>query len=146
MTQACAFCAIVARREAVSVVYEDAETIVFADLRQPGAGHLLVVPKPHVETIYDLPLGTAAYLMQVVVLTARAMRDVLQPAGLSIWQSNGLAAGQEAPHVHVHLLTREPDDGLLQVYPAKPARPERAVLDQLAMTIKAAFEHQKMHE
>lgn len=142
MAQACVFCDIMAGRETASIVYEDEATVVLVDLRQPSAGHLLVIPRPHVETIYDLPPETAASLMRVVVLTARAMRETLRPAGLSMWQSNGLAAGQEVPHVHIHLLTRAPDDGLLRIYPAKPPRPERAALDQLALRIKAGFAHE----
>lgn len=141
MTYTCVFCDIVAGRMSASIVHQDQSTIVLVDLRQPTAGHLLVIPKLHVEMIYDLPSDTAASLMRMVVLTAQAMREALQPAGLSMWQSNGLAAGQEVPHVHIHLLTRASDDGLLRIYPAKPPRPERKVLDQLALLIKAAFIH-----
>lgn len=139
MSQDCAFCGIVAGRLPASTVYEDEATVVFADLRQPTAGHLLVVPKEHVETIYDLDPAVAARLMRVVVATARAMRHSLRPAGLSVWQSNGPAAGQEVPHVHVHLLARGPGDGLLRVYPAAPPRPARAALDELAARVQAGF-------
>jgi histidine triad (HIT) family protein len=137
--QDCVFCEIIASRVGASVAHEDDATLVFADLRQPSAGHLLVVPKRHVEQVYDLDPETAARLMQMVVLTARAMRQALQPEGLSIWQSNGGAAGQEVPHVHVHLLARSAGDGLLRVYPERPPYPDRNALDQLAAAIKAGF-------
>lgn len=137
--QGCVFCDIIAGGVAASRVYEDHATIAFVDLRQPTTGHLLVVPKEHVETVYDLTPAMAAHLAQVVVVTARAMRRTLRPAGLSIWQSNGVVAGQEVPHVHLHLLVREQDDELLRVYPAKPLYPERAALDDLAATIRAGF-------
>ena len=137
--QGCVFCDIIAGRVAASSVYEDYATIAFADLRQPTAGHVLVAPKEHVETLYELTPDLAARLAQVAVMTARAMRRTLQPAGLSVWQSNGVVAGREVPHVHLHLLVREPGYELLRVYPVKPPYPERVALDRLAATIRAGF-------
>ena len=136
---ACAFCGIVAGSVEASIVYEDDATLAFMDLRQPNGGHVLVIPKQHVETIYDLLPDVGARLMQTVVRTARAIRRSVQPDGLSIWQSNGEAAGQEVPHLHVHVFARQPRDGFLRVYPERPARPDRAVLDQLAAQIRAGF-------
>lgn len=135
----CVFCDIVVGKTPASVVYEDASTISFMDLRQLAEGHVLVVPKQHVETLDVLPLDLAARLMQGAVLTARALRHSLHPAGLSLWQSNGAVAGQEVPHVHLHLLARQPHDGLLRVYPAKPPYPDRDTLDRLAAAVRAGF-------
>ena len=135
----CVFCGIVAGSVEASIVHEDEVTIAFMDLSQPNGAHVLVIPRQHIETIYDLEPDVGAGLMQTVVRTARAVRRSLQPAGLSIWQSNGPAAGQDVPHVHVHLLTRQPQDGFLRVFPGIPARPARAILDQLADKIRAGF-------
>jgi len=137
--QDCVFCAIIAGQVAASRVHEDDATVVFPDLRQPMTAHLLVVPKQHVEMIYDLAPEQAARLMQTVVLTARAMRRTLRLEGLSIWQSNGSGAHQEVPHVHVHLLVRQPDDGLLRVYSTPPSYPDDAALERLAATVRAGF-------
>jgi histidine triad (HIT) family protein len=133
----CVFCDIVAGRAPASIVWADDAVVAFMDLRQPTRAHVLVVPRMHVETIDALPLDLAGRLMQGVVLTARAIRQTLHPAGLSLSQSNGEAAGQEVPHVHVHLLTRDLGDGLLRVYPGKPTLPDRATLDALAASIAA---------
>ncbi len=135
-TAPCVFCAIVAGTLPASVVYEDDATLAFMDLRQPGAGHVLVVPKQHVAAIYDLSADVAARLMQTTVLIARALRDALRPAGVNLWQSNGEAAGQEVFHVHLHVLGREPGDGLFRIYPQQPLMPESAALDALAAQIR----------
>jgi histidine triad (HIT) family protein len=135
----CIFCDIVAGRAPASIVWADDAAIAFMDLRQPTEAHVLVIPRMHVETIDALPLDLAGRLMQGAVLVARAMRETLHPAGLSLSQSNGEAAGQEVPHVHLHLLTREPGDDLLRVYPRKPNRPDRPALDALAQRIAAGF-------
>lgn len=138
----CAFCGIVAGRIRASVVYEDSETVAFVDLRQPGwprGGHLLVVPRPHVEFLFDLPAQLAASLMQTVIRVAAAVRRATEPGGISVFSSNGAAADQEVPHVHLHVLARYEDDGLLKVYGKSPQRPTRAGLDELATRVQREF-------
>lgn len=103
-------------------------------------GDVLVVPKRHVEIIYDLDDETAAALMQSVAKVARAIRDVFQPEGLSIWQSNGKGAGQEVPHVHMHVLARMTHDELLRVYPESPTRTTREEREVVAAKLRTAFE------
>jgi histidine triad (HIT) family protein len=135
----CIFCDIIAGRAPASIVYETETVLAFIDRRQPTSAHVLVVPKLHAETLDLLPLDVAGPLMQAAVVTARAMRRTLRPEGLSLWQSNGEVAGQEVPHVHLHLLTRQADDGLLRIYPERPSTPDREALDALAARIREGF-------
>ncbi len=88
---------------------------------------------------YDLPGDLAARLMQTAVRVARAVQQVAEPGGISLWSSNGAAADQEVPHVHLHVLARYADDGLLRVYRDRPERPQRASLDELAAKVRAAL-------
>jgi histidine triad (HIT) family protein len=136
---ACVFCTVIAGRLEASRVYNDDASLVFADVWQPTTAHLLVVPRQHVETMYDLAPDLAARLMQTVVRTAQALRRTVRPPGLMIWQANGDAAQQEVPHLHVHLVVRQPGDDLFQVNPAQRFYPDRATLDRLAATVRAGF-------
>ena len=113
----CVFCRIISGELDSAAVYEDESTLAFMNLRQSNEGHVLVVPRNHIEQIYDLDELTASALANAVYKVARAVRRVYKPKGLSIWQSNGPAAFQEVPHVHWHVLPRYTDDGLLVVYP-----------------------------
>ena len=135
----CLFCQIITG-EATSVgFYEDAHTVGIIDLRQPGwpnVAHLLILPRQHVEVIDELSDRSATTLMASVVKAAKALRSVCDPPGISIWQSNGEAAGQEVPHVHVHLLTRTQGDGLLRIYPTKPDHPSPADVEPLAQSLR----------
>ncbi|HEY9293469.1 MAG TPA: HIT domain-containing protein [Microlunatus sp.] len=138
----CAFCRIVSGRVQASLVHEDSETLAFVDLRQPGwprGAHVLVVPKAHIEFLFDLPAQLAAQVMQTVVRVADAVRRVAEPGGISVWSSNGAAADQEVPHVHLHVLARYHGDGLLRVYGERPESPGTAELDELAFKVRGAL-------
>lgn len=92
-------------------------------------GHSLVVPRRHVETIFDLTREEESVLGQVVARTARAVRATFDPDGILIVQRNGVAADQTVPHLHVHVIPRRegsvhPPERWLEVTPAE----ERAVI------------------
>lgn len=139
-TDACAFCAILAGTLPASFVHEDGEVVAFMDLRQAVPGHVLVVPRRHVETLFELDEDTAAQLMRVAVRIARAADAVFAPDGLNVWQSNREAGGQEVPHVHLHVQPRTAGDGLLRVYPGAVPPPTPAdALDQMAVALRASL-------
>jgi histidine triad (HIT) family protein len=135
----CVFCRIIAGELPVSLVIDRPNLLAFVDLRQAVPGHVLVVPRRHVPSIYDLDADLAGELMATAVELARAMRSAWAPDGLNLWQSNGEAGGQEVPHVHLHVQPRRPGDGLLQVYPDAPPTPSRESLNALAATLRATL-------
>ena len=132
----CLFCQIVRRQSEASIVYENEYTMAFMNTRQGNPGHVLVVPKRHVETLDQLDSDLAAHLFQAVTHVARGLQAAFKPDGLNIWQSNGIAAGQEIPHIHVHLLPRRLNDKLIQFYTRMPPQEERIYLDRLAQQIR----------
>lgn len=139
MTTDCIFCRIVAGTAAASIVYDDALTMAFLDMRQSSRGHVLVVPKSHVRDILAMDDATGAAIMSTVARVARAVHTAFAPDGMNIFQSNGEAAGQEVFHLHVHVLPRHSGDGLLRMYDAIPEMPPRAELDELAAALRAAI-------
>ena len=133
----CGFCQIVRGESKASLVYANAFTLAFMNRRQANEGHVLVIPRRHVETIFELDDFLAAEVAKTVLKVSRALKEALRISDLSVWQSNGAAAFQEIPHLHIHLLPRYADDGLLQVYPALPPPVKRELLDTLAAAINA---------
>jgi histidine triad (HIT) family protein len=101
---------------------------------------VLVLPREHVETLDALSNSLGAALMDTTLKIAKAIRQVVQPDGYNLWQSNGEVAGQEVPHVHLHLLTRTMDDGLLQIYETAPEAPSIEAMTPLADRLKHALE------
>jgi len=113
--------------------------VAFMSNRQQRVGHVLVVPRAHIENVFELDEDNGAAVMACTVRMARAVREVFRPQGLHLWQSNGPAAGQEVPHFHMHVMPRWHDDGLIEWHPVqKPIYPEREELDRQAALIRDA--------
>ncbi|MDQ6828251.1 MAG: HIT family protein [Gemmatimonadota bacterium] len=132
----CVFCAILARRQQLSLVTEDPLTVALLDLRQFHPGHVLVIPRRHVVDIRALDDETGAALMGMLARVARAVDAAFPSDGLSVWHSAGAGANQEVPHLHFHVHPRRIGDDVLRVYPSSPPTPNRATLDRWASKIR----------
>ncbi|MDR2044741.1 MAG: HIT family protein [Clostridium sp.] len=107
----CIFCKIAKGELPARVLYEDEDFLVIMDQAPVTKGHALILPKEHVETLYELSDEMAA---EAVVLAKRMivrMKEKLQCDGFNILQNNGEAAGQTVPHFHMHLIPRYQNDG-----------------------------------
>ena len=92
------------------VVFEDELTLAFLDNRPLFPGHSLLVPREHVETIWDLPDELIEPLFGNARLLSAAIRDATDAEGAFIALNN--VVSQSVPHLHVHLVPRNRKDGL----------------------------------
>jgi len=138
--KSCIFCQIIAGKVEAATLFETEKSIAILDLRQAVAGHVLVIPKAHIENIYLLPTDQGGDLIACVVKAANAVRRTFKPEGLSVWQSNGPAAFQEVPHVHFHVHPRMEGDGLLRVYSEPQKDWDLLRLKELAVRIRPALD------
>ncbi|MBA3654398.1 MAG: HIT family protein [Actinobacteria bacterium] len=108
----CLFCSIVAGDVAAHVVLDEAEVVAFLDTRPVFKGHVLIVPRQHVDTLMDLP---GALVMPLFTAAQRIGRALEAPGGLD---ADGVFVGinnrisQSVPHLHVHAVPRRRKDGL----------------------------------
>ena len=82
----------------------------FVNPYQFSPGTVLVVTTRHASTILDLNESEAQATASSVQRVARAVYEAFDPAGLNIFQNNGIASGQSIPHYHVHIVPRYPGD------------------------------------
>ena len=111
----CPFCDNVAGRETeggvrCAVVLETDLTLTFVAPRRQHLGRLLVISKRHAPTLFDLTDEEAAAIMRETRRAALAVTRAFKPDGLTIYQNNGVGAGHEIPHVHMHVVPRYHDD------------------------------------
>lgn len=130
-TTLCPFCAIIMGEGWAREVYRDDHAVAFFPLRPATLGHTLVVPRRHIPDIWELPEADAACLSRTVLRVATALRAAVTPDGLNIIQSNGVAATQTVPHLHVHLVPRWAADVMGPIWPANPPSHPPQVLDNL---------------
>jgi histidine triad (HIT) family protein len=92
------------------VVFEDEVSLAFLDHRPLFPGHSLLVPRAHHETIWDLPGELIAPLFANARLLSAAVREAMRAKGAFIALNN--VVSQSVPHLHVHVVPRNPKDGL----------------------------------
>jgi len=110
VTPTCVFCQIVAGEAPAHVVLDDDVAVAFLDIRPLFPGHVLLVPRPHVVTLPELPADLVAPLFERAQRIAAAVVDVLGAQGSFVAMNN--VVSQSVPHLHVHVVPRTKGDGL----------------------------------
>ncbi len=87
-------------------MHEDEHSIAFLDHYPLNPGHTLVVPKRHYPTMAEMPEDEVGRLFVTVAKVMKAVGSASRADGINIGQSNGVAASQEVPHMHVHVIPR----------------------------------------
>ena len=96
------------------VVYEDDEVLAFVSPKwwPNNAGGLIVIPKAHAETIYDIPDALLSRVAVVGKRLAVALKAVYRCDGTSLRQHNEPGGDQDVFHFHLHVLPRYAGDEL----------------------------------
>lgn len=100
----CLFCKIAAGKIASRKVYEDDELFVFHDIAPWAPVHVLVIPRQHIATMYDIGDEHAAMLGRMMALAPKLMRELEVENGFRIVVNTGRDGGQEVQHVHMHVM------------------------------------------
>lgn len=108
----CIFCKIVSQQAPAARVAEDERTLVFMDLFPVADGHTLIIPKAHFPDLFSSDPADLRAVIERSRQVAHALRTVLAPDGIGVYQLNGAAAGQTVFHYHMHLVPRMKGDPL----------------------------------
>ena len=92
------------------MVFEDEASLAFLDNRPLFPGHSLLVPREHYETVWDLPDDLVGPLFANARMLSAAIREAMTARGAFIAVNN--VVSQSVPHLHVHVVPRNPKDGL----------------------------------
>ncbi|MGV9792568.1 HIT family protein [Gordonia sp. NPDC003422] len=137
-SEPCPFCAIVAGDDPdVREVYRNEHVVAFFPTEPAVLGHVLVVPMRHVEDIWGLRPEESVELSTAAMFVSSALRSALLPDGLNVIQSNGNAATQTVPHLHVHLVPRRSGDAMGPIWPPDTDYTEASKDDALRRVIAA---------
>ena len=137
---ACIFCRIESGDAPAARVYEDEQTLAFLDIQPLARGHVLVIPREHVENLYEISDDSLAAVARTSRRLAAALKRVFEPEGLRVFQLNGAPAGQTVFHYHLHLVPKnagEPDIGPAALHGRRLADP--AELEALAAQLRGVL-------
>lgn len=104
----CIFCKIVSGEIPAKIVAQSNSSISFFDAFPLAKGHVLVIPKKHHQKIQDMTSDENSDLFSLVHSMVSKVDLISNSTLIAI--HNGKDAGQEVPHVHVHLVPRSKND------------------------------------
>ncbi len=87
-------------------VYEDDDTLCFMDIFPRTDGHCLVIPKTPCRNMLDATPAQLAACMATVNKVANAAKAAFDADGITLFQFNEAAGGQEVFHLHFHIHPR----------------------------------------
>lgn len=73
-------------------------------------GHMLVIPKRHVDGLFELTEVEQTEVWKLVAQVRTLLLSEFYPDGFNIGLNDGKAAGQTVMHAHVHIIPRHSGD------------------------------------
>jgi histidine triad (HIT) family protein len=107
------FTKIINREIPADIVYEDDIVIAFLTIEPINHGHTLVVPKKPFVNIFDADMEALTHMMEVAKKISVALLQGGLATGVNLIMNNGVAAGQEVFHAHLHIVPRRTGDNAL---------------------------------
>ncbi len=139
MPATCVFCEIGRGERHAVVILETERLIAFLDHRPLFRGHTLLAPKQHVRLLSDLPAEQVPGFFRAAQRLERAVEDGLGAQGSMILVNN--VVSQSVPHLHLHVIPRNPGDGLrFWLGPRQPyddAHPAEAYAEKIRAALPA---------
>jgi len=132
----CTFCSIIAGDLPAHVVFEDDAVLAFLDVRPLFAGHVLVVPCQHVDTLPDLPAADLGPYFERVQRLSVAVRSAMGAQGTFVALNNTVS--QSVPHLHTHVVPRTRGDGLKGFFWPRTSYRDEEHMAEVAAAIAAA--------
>ena len=101
----CIFCKIIKKEIPSTIVYEDDSVIAFNDVNPAAPIHILVVPKKHIATLFDVTEEDKELIAHIYeVINQIARERGFAENGFRVITNCGRDSGQEVMHIHFHVL------------------------------------------
>ncbi len=100
----CIFCKIVAGAIPSRKVYEDDDILAFHDLHPIAPVHFLIIPKDHVDNLYDGDMRYQALLGKILGMAGQLARQEGATDGFRLAINTGRVGRQEVYHLHAHVI------------------------------------------
>lgn len=92
------------------IIYQDSSWFAVYDNYPVSKGHVLLIPKRHVKTYFELNYVELASVGINIGIIKRILDKKYNPTGYNIGINCGESAGQTIPHCHIHIIPRYDGD------------------------------------
>ena len=120
----CIFCKIVSGKLRARIINENDYAMAFLDAFPLSSGHTLVVPKAHFSKVQDMDKEYSCAIFSIACQIAAILEPTVRVNASTIAIHNGRDAGQEVPHVHIHIVPRSVNDGAGPIHSMFNSRPK----------------------
>lgn len=101
----CIFCRIISGEIKSDILYQDEEVVAIRDINPQAPTHILVLPRSHIASLTQVGADQKPLLGHMVYVASElAKREGISKKGYRLVINSGAEAGQEVPHLHLHLL------------------------------------------
>ncbi len=104
-------------------VLENELAAAFYDIHPVRRGHLLIIPKQHYATFFEVPPVVREAMFDLVTQAKAYLDEQYHPDGYNLGINVGPDAGQTVMHCHIHLIPRyrgdvpDPRGGIRKMLP-----------------------------
>jgi histidine triad (HIT) family protein len=130
----CVFCKIISGQIPAAKIYESDKIISFLDISPANKGHVLIVPKRHYDTIFEIDERDLRELAEAIKRVSSAVAAATHASGINILSNIGEDAGQVIKHFHIHIIPRFKGDGISFEWKSK--KYEEGEMENLRKRIK----------
>lgn len=120
----CIFCKLF-RESSRKIIAQNNTFFAIYDEFPVSDGHVLLIPKRHVESFFDITKKELDDLFELIKKVREIVDRKFNPDGYNIGINEGRAAGRTIDHLHIHVIPRykgdveNPVGGVRNVIPGK---------------------------
>ncbi len=120
----CTFCEIVDGSISARIISQNDKAVAFLDAFPLSVGHTLIIPKRHYSKVQDMNRVFSSAIFDLLRVVTPAVEEATGVKASTIAIHNGLEAGQEILHIHIHIIPRISGDGAGPVHSMFKNRPQ----------------------
>lgn len=125
----CIFCKIIKKESPASIIWENENSIAFLDTNPIRDGHILLIPKKHIDNLFEISKEQYVSLFSQIYQYSPNIIKSMNAARLGI-----AVKGFGVAHAHIHLV---PLYGPGQMNFKRSNNPSRSFLDEVAKKISS---------
>ena len=124
----CVFCKIVKGGLTSEKIWENKDFFAFLDANPVNLGHTLLIPKNHVDYIFDLEEPLYSEIFKISKRLSGSLKKATKAKRIGI-----AVEGFSVPHTHIHLI---PLNGANELDPCRAVKATQEELSKIAVKIR----------